>query len=196
MLLTVNRDKLFIPKKPPGARSTIFRLSFEPCNLEKAIEQYNEWNKLLKGDWWWTFSKKRNYGFNPEEDIDEIDNKNISKKKNKKRKRKGKMSPNHRKKIKIDDNKNSIDEGSISINESNSVDEYGTNNESNNEHSTNNENNSKYDKINEDSYSGEHDNKDKENLDDEFIPSSLDEIVEVKKSTVNIKIQKYIKILI
>lgn len=67
MILTVNRDKLFISEKPPGSRSLIFKLAFEPCNLDKAIEYYNNWMKELKGDWWWTFSKKRNYGFEIEE---------------------------------------------------------------------------------------------------------------------------------
>jgi len=250
MLLTVNRDKLFIPRKPPGSRSTIFKLSFEPCNLEKAIEQYNEWNELLKGDWYWTFSKKRNYGFDIDEDINDIDSKVNKKGKGKKRKRKGKMSSINNKKLKSLDNNNSIDEYNSSCNEKNEIDEYSSldneitslsekkenaienensfseslnikNNNVNEYSSSNNESyfsdnvetgnkiyslkkfNNAYDKNDNINIKKSNNNKNDENndviienknsnegdknddSDNEFIPSSIDEIVEVKKSTID-----------
>ncbi|ORX54215.1 hypothetical protein BCR36DRAFT_16089 [Piromyces finnis] len=147
MILTVNRDKLFDSEKPPGARSHIFRLTYEPCNFDKAVEYYNEWNEELKRDWWWTFSKKRNYGFDTNININDIEKKP---KKGRKRKRSDKE----------------VSSKIIKTNERNV-----------------NENEFTNDYIN----SKEDDNKkesEAEDSDDEFIPTSLEDIVEVKESTI------------
>eukprot|EP00833_Pecoramyces_ruminatium_P005971 jgi/Orpsp1_1/1180003/evm.model.c7180000071753.1 len=149
-----------------------------------------------------------------DEDINDLDDKmNINKKgKRRKRKRKGKLSSINRKKLKSLDNDNSMDEYSSSYNENenNSMDEYkNLNNENNNlgecSNLNNNNENNYTDKIieindknnylnnskpthNENNNSINLDCKNEENKkddsDEEFIPSSIDEIVEVKKSTI------------
>ncbi|ORX92785.1 hypothetical protein K493DRAFT_316387 [Basidiobolus meristosporus CBS 931.73] len=58
--LTTNGDKYFIPFKPEGAKSTHFRLAYEPGNFESARVEYNKWmDKLIKYDWPLCFGKKR-----------------------------------------------------------------------------------------------------------------------------------------
>ncbi|KAL1923478.1 uncharacterized protein VTP21DRAFT_8458 [Calcarisporiella thermophila] len=51
-VLTTNSDKLFVAFKPEGERSTYFRLSYEPANFDQAVSTYNEWmKKLIEHDW-------------------------------------------------------------------------------------------------------------------------------------------------
>ncbi|KAI9237119.1 MAG: hypothetical protein BYD32DRAFT_417264 [Podila humilis] len=50
--LTNNGDKYFIPFKPEGSRSTHFRLAFQPCDFDTALQEYNSWmEKLVSQDW-------------------------------------------------------------------------------------------------------------------------------------------------
>lgn len=50
--LTNNGDKYFIPFKPEGSRSTHFRLAFQPCDFDTALQEYNSWmEKLASQDW-------------------------------------------------------------------------------------------------------------------------------------------------
>jgi len=171
MILTVNRDKLFDSEKPPGARSHIFRLTYEPCNFDKAVEYYNEWNEELKRDWWWTFSKKRNYGFEPDVDVSDID-----KKPKKGRKRKRSDKSNNSKIIKIN-------EEDISKNTSNDNSKKNASNKITDDNNTlNSEENKKNDYYSDDINK----NDSEEDCDDEFIPKSLEDIVEVRESTVRI----------
>jgi hypothetical protein len=51
-ILTNNSDRYFIPYKPPGSRSTHFKLAYEPCNFQHAVEEYRIWQKkLIDHDW-------------------------------------------------------------------------------------------------------------------------------------------------
>ncbi|KAI8048081.1 hypothetical protein BDF22DRAFT_747043 [Syncephalis plumigaleata] len=50
--LTMNKDKMFIAFKPLGARSTHFRLAFEPGNFDNARQCYLRWlDTLVQHDW-------------------------------------------------------------------------------------------------------------------------------------------------
>ncbi|KAI9598429.1 hypothetical protein BDF19DRAFT_432493 [Syncephalis fuscata] len=56
--LTMNKDKMFIAFKPPGARSTHFRLAFEPGNFDYARQCYLRWiDTLTQHDWPICFGK-------------------------------------------------------------------------------------------------------------------------------------------
>ncbi|OZJ02604.1 hypothetical protein BZG36_04276, partial [Bifiguratus adelaidae] len=60
-VLTNNIDSYFIPFKPEGARSTHFRLAYEPGSFEDAVETYYQWNeKLIKHDWPLCFGVPKN----------------------------------------------------------------------------------------------------------------------------------------
>ncbi|KAG2182427.1 hypothetical protein INT43_007357 [Umbelopsis isabellina] len=55
-ILTNNSDRYFIPYKPPGSRSTHFKLAYEPCNFQHAVEEYRIWEKkLVDHDWPYCF---------------------------------------------------------------------------------------------------------------------------------------------
>jgi len=186
MVLTVNRDKLFYPEKPPGSRTTYFRLSFEPCNFDKAVEYYNEWVEELKGDWYWTFSKKRNYGFDV--NIKDIDDKG--------KKRKGKASHKSSKKLKTGIDKQSTDENNNNntatiensplINSTNTEEKINSSENITTNTDSNIINGSKNLSVINDDIDSPSETDDVSDSEDEFIPTSIDDIVEVKKSTVNI----------
>ena len=58
--MTENRDKYFIETKEPGCKHALFSLSFDPGNLESAVNTYNEWTrKLITHDWPILFAKDR-----------------------------------------------------------------------------------------------------------------------------------------
>jgi len=51
-ILTTNANGYFKSEKPPGSKSTIFSLAFEPCDFNHAVSQYNLWVKeLIEVDW-------------------------------------------------------------------------------------------------------------------------------------------------
>lgn len=51
-ILTTNANGYFKSCKPPGEKSTIFSLAFQPADLDSAIEAYNEWEReLVDIDW-------------------------------------------------------------------------------------------------------------------------------------------------
>jgi hypothetical protein len=55
-ILTNNSDRYFIPYKPLGSRSTHFKLAYEPCNFQHAVEEYRIWEKkLVEHDWPYCF---------------------------------------------------------------------------------------------------------------------------------------------
>ncbi|KAH8556147.1 hypothetical protein BGW37DRAFT_418045 [Umbelopsis sp. PMI_123] len=55
-ILTNNSDRYFIPYKPEGSRSTHFKLAYEPCNFQHAVEEYRIWEKkLVEHDWPYCF---------------------------------------------------------------------------------------------------------------------------------------------
>jgi hypothetical protein len=56
----MNKDKLFVAFKPPGARSTHFRLAFELGDFKMAREAYLRWNRtLIEHDWPICFGKMK-----------------------------------------------------------------------------------------------------------------------------------------
>ncbi|KND03456.1 uncharacterized protein SPPG_00939 [Spizellomyces punctatus DAOM BR117] len=59
-ILTENRDKLFISFIPEGKKHVHFKLAYEPGNFETALEAYNKWmDALIHKDWPYLFSKRR-----------------------------------------------------------------------------------------------------------------------------------------
>ncbi|KAI8334185.1 hypothetical protein BC941DRAFT_356691 [Chlamydoabsidia padenii] len=55
-VLTINRDKCYIPYKPEGSRSTWFKLAYTPGNFDQAYEEYKKWmTKLTEHDWPYCF---------------------------------------------------------------------------------------------------------------------------------------------
>ncbi|KAK9766730.1 hypothetical protein K7432_003999 [Basidiobolus ranarum] len=70
--LTTNGDKYFIPFKPEGAKSTHFRLAYEPGNFESARAEYNKWmDKLIKHDWPVCFGKRMEDSINERTRVEE-----------------------------------------------------------------------------------------------------------------------------
>ncbi|KAI7878318.1 hypothetical protein K492DRAFT_132847 [Lichtheimia hyalospora FSU 10163] len=71
--LTTNTDRLFIPFKPEGSRSTHFKLAYEPGNFQGAVEEYRKWErKLVDHDWPFCFGvlKKKPENEPPKENQD------------------------------------------------------------------------------------------------------------------------------
>ncbi|KAG2188694.1 hypothetical protein INT44_003833, partial [Umbelopsis vinacea] len=59
-ILTNNSDRYFIPYKPAGSRSTHFKLAYEPCNFQHAVEEYRIWEKkLVEHDWPYCFGIRK-----------------------------------------------------------------------------------------------------------------------------------------
>ncbi|KAI8593479.1 hypothetical protein BDZ88DRAFT_391005 [Geranomyces variabilis] len=59
-ILTENRDQLFVSFIPEGQKHVYFKLSYEPGNFHTALETYNSWNDtLINIDWPYLFSKNR-----------------------------------------------------------------------------------------------------------------------------------------
>ncbi len=46
-MLTENRDKYFVSHKPPGAPATIFSLAYKPLDFDEAKQRYDEWTQVL-----------------------------------------------------------------------------------------------------------------------------------------------------
>ena len=51
-ILTENRDKIFEQVTIPGSNKLHFKLAFEPGNFDEAVELYYEWTRqLIENDW-------------------------------------------------------------------------------------------------------------------------------------------------
>ncbi|KAI8064611.1 hypothetical protein BC940DRAFT_335234 [Gongronella butleri] len=62
-VLTNNSERLFIPFKPEGSRSTWFRLAYEPGSFDSAYKAYQQWLvKLIAHDWLYCFGKPTEAG--------------------------------------------------------------------------------------------------------------------------------------
>lgn len=54
--MTVNADRYFVSFKPKESRSTYFKLAYEPCNFDTAVNEYDKWmEKLVQHDWLYCF---------------------------------------------------------------------------------------------------------------------------------------------
>lgn len=67
--MTTNTDRLFIPFKPEGSRSTHFKLAYEPGNFQGAVEEYRKWErKLVDHDWPFCFGVLKKKPENEDQD--------------------------------------------------------------------------------------------------------------------------------